>query len=253
MVKNVNKDFEEQVHKKIGDYLGCGEELIRESLERQKSGGSFQERPFLGSILVEAGAVTPDHLAHSLMQQRKDRLSSCSLFKGLSDDDLLKISEHAEEVRIEENQEFIEQDSFGDCFYVLIQGKAFVYRKDEYQDLIPICHVTQGESIGEMGYFSDGTRLASVKTVEKSLFLKILYSDLERLFHHSPLLAKTFLSLITQRLRKTNLRFERTVAKSRRAEKYLENIYELLDMTEVLSLRKGIESQIERKIGRAHV
>ena len=242
----VRKDQDGLVHKRIGDYLGCGPEMIRSSLDRQKGAGSFHERPFLGSILVEAGLITPDHLSESLIRQRKDRLAQCGLFRDLADGDLRMISEHATEVRFDEGEEFILQDSPGDCFYLLVQGKAFVYRKDEYQDMIPICHVNPGESIGEMGYFSDGRRLASVKTVDRSHLLKISYSDLENLFRKSPHLARTFLDLITQRLRKTNLRFERTMAKSRRAERYLENIYELLDMSEVLSLRKGIECQIER-------
>lgn len=242
----VKKDQDGLAHRKIGDYLGCGPELLKNSLERQKDAGSFHQRPFLGSILVEAGLITADHLSESLIRQRQDRLADCALFKDLGENDLRMISEHAVEVRFDEGEEFIVQDSPGDCFYLLIQGRAFVYRKDEYEDMIPICHVNPGESIGEMGYFSDGRRLASVKTVDRSLLLKISYADLESLFRSSSYLARTFLDLITQRLRKTNLRFERTVAKSRRAERYLENIYELLDMSDVLSLRKGIESQIER-------
>ncbi len=232
--------------KKIGDYLDCGPDVIRASLDVQNGSGPYQERPFLGSILVEAGAVSPEMLSEALRQQRHDRLSRCGLFKNLSRRDLLLISERATEVKFDEGEEFIAQDSLGDCFYLLIQGRAFVYRKDEYQDMVPICHLEPGESIGEMGYFSDGHRLASVKALSRCQLLRIDYADLDHLFHESPDLARTFLILITQRLRKTNLRFERTVGQSRRAEKYLENIYELLDMTEVLSLRKGIESQIER-------
>lgn len=247
MVKNDKMhDLQGLVDKKIGDYLGCDPELIQSSLEQQKGAGPFHERPFLGSILVEVGAVSPDLLSDALLMQRRDRLARCELFKDLNGDDLLKISEHAVEVRFDEGEDFIVQDSPGDCFYLLIKGRAFVYRKDEYQDMTPICHVGPGESIGEMGYFSDGRRLANVQAIERCQLLKIAYADLESLIQGSPQLAKTFLILITQRLRRTNLRFERTVAKSRRAEKYLENIYELLDMTEVLSLQKGIESQIER-------
>lgn len=233
-------------HKKIGEYLDCDPGQVRDSLKKQIESLSLHEKRLLGELLVEAGAVTIETLNSALLNQRMDRLKQCDLFSGQSESDLIKICHWVSEISIPEGDEFIVQDSLGDCFYLLIEGRAFVYRTDEYNEKIPICFMKTGESIGEMGYFSDGTRLASVKALEPCQFLAMTYSNLDLIFHEVPTLARTFLTLITERLRKTNLRFERSVAKSRRAEKYLENIYELLDMSDVSSLRKGIESQIER-------
>lgn len=232
--------------KKIGDYLECNREKLREVMEMQVNLKSLNDKRFFGELLVEHGVVSQEALDAAVLAQRLDRLRNCELFSALEMNELVRIREWVREMVIAEEEEFIVQDSLGDCFYILIQGRALVFRKDDYGEKASICFVKPGESIGEMGYFSDGIRLASVKAVEPCQLLVIQYSDLDRIFETVPTLARVFLNLITDRLRKTNLRFERTVSKSRKAEKYLENIYDLLDMSDVVSLRKGIEDQIER-------
>lgn len=232
--------------KKIGDYLDLSREKIREVMDMQINLMSMNEKRLLGELLVESGVVSQDALNAAIMAQRLDRLKSCVLFSTLDMNELINIRKWVSEIVISEEEEFILQDSLGDCFYILIQGKALVYRKDDYGEKATICFVKPGESIGEMGYFSDGIRLASVKALEPCQLLVIQYRHLDRMFETVPALARTFLNLITDRLRKTNLRFERTVTRSRKTEKYLENIYDLLDMSDVVSLRKGIEDQIER-------
>ncbi|MBU1171014.1 MAG: GAF domain-containing protein [Proteobacteria bacterium] len=238
-------------HKKIGEYLDCDPEKLRESLKKQIDSMSLHEKKLLGELLVEAGVVNRETLDSALLDQRLDRLRQCELFSELSEGELMKIRNFVTEISFSDGDEFIVQDSPGDCFYLLIKGRAYVYRTDDYGEKIPICFMKPGEGIGEMGYFSDGTRLASVKALEPCHFLSMTYKNLDLIFKEVPSLARIFLTLITERLRKTNLRFERSVAKSRRTEKYLENIYELLDMSDVLSLRKGIENQIERIVATA--
>ncbi|GAB6096364.1 hypothetical protein JCM14469_26170 [Desulfatiferula olefinivorans] len=232
--------------RKIGDYLSCDPKRIESALILQRSLQASGEPCRLGAILVKEGDISKEALASALVRQRLDRIRRCILFEGLMDDDLRIIGTFTVEAGFAEDEEFIVQDSPGNCFYLLVSGRAFVYRRDEYGEQTPICLVKPGESIGEMGYFSDGTRLASVKALEPSQCLKISYADLDRIFEAVPVLARTFLSMITGRLRQTNLRFERSMTRTRRTEKYLENIHELLDMSDAMSLKKGIEDQIER-------
>ena len=93
-----------------------------------------------------------------------------------------------------------------------------------------------------MGYFSDGVRLASARALVDTQLLKIKYADLEAIFMAVPSLTRRFLNLITERLRQTNFRFEKSVLKGRETEFSMKSIYEMLDMTEIFSLRSGIES-----------
>lgn len=234
--------------KKLGEYLDCDSEVIQKALDEQLACMDSAQKKMLGEILTESGAVTPGSLNKAILHQRLDRLKRCEIFSGLSYDELVKIREWVTEVSFKKGTEFLKQDIQGDCFYVLIDGQALVYRRGNYDEDIYICYVQPGESIGEMGYFSDGRRLANVRATRDSQLLKIRYDDLENIFDVSSTMTRSFLLQITDRLRKTNLRFEKTVSKSLKTEKYLSSIYELFDMSEVLSLRKGIEHQIERVV-----
>ena len=80
----------------------------------------------------------------------------------------------------------------------------------------PLFKLKAGESIGEMGYFSDGIRLASVRALSDTQLLKIKYADLEAIFVAVPSLTRNFLKLITERLRQTNVRFEKSVLQGAR-------------------------------------
>lgn len=237
--------------KKLGEYLDCDQSVIRELLQHQLKELGGLEKRLLGDLLVEAGVVTRESLNGAVLTQRLDRLRACDLFSETASDELLKIRHYVTEVDYEKGHELISQDTAGDCFYLLVEGRALVYRRGEFDEDIFISYVGPGESIGEMGYFSDGSRLANVRLTDDSRLLKIRYEDLEKLFSLSPSLTRNFLSQITTRLRKTNIRFEKTAAKSLQIEKHLEHIFELFDMSEVMGLKAGIESQIERIVATA--
>jgi CRP-like cAMP-binding protein len=63
-----------------------------------------------------------------------------------------------------------------------------------------------------MGYFSRSTRSASVRAVEESLLFEIKYDSLDRVLNIAPKLSEHFLNLITERLRRMNLRFQEMAA-----------------------------------------
>ncbi|MFO7535775.1 MAG: cyclic nucleotide-binding domain-containing protein, partial [Kiritimatiellia bacterium] len=184
----------------------------------------------------------------AVMRQRLDRLRTCDIFKGLNAEELIIISEYAAEVTVDAGENFIFQDEMGDCFFMIVEGDALVYRNGDYEEEVPLFVLSAEESIGEMGYFSDARRLASARALSKTQLLKIRYADLEAVFKAVPSMSRNFLHLITQRLKQTNYQLERSIVKRRRTELSLESIYKMLDMTEILTLRSGIEGQIKRII-----
>lgn len=238
----------ERCFKKIGEYFECDYSEIERVTDMQRDMETSGRKGLLGELLVTEKVITHEALNEAVLQQRLDRLQQSDIFSGLNLDELKKIRKWVSEATVEKGTEFIAQDSVGSCFYVLIDGLAQVYRYGDYGEKIILDSVEPGDTIGEMGYFSDGRRLASISAEEKCQLLMIKYQDMEMIFEGSPKLTRNFLNLITDRLRRSNIRFQKTVSKSRRTETCLENIYHLLDMTEVLKLRIGIESQIERII-----
>ena len=234
--------------KKLGEYLKCDTGIINETLASQQSADPLSEKKLLGELLLVKGAITSESLEKAILSQRFDRLRLSSLFSDVSNVDLEKIRDWVLEESIAEGKEFITQDSFGDCFYILIDGQAEAYRKNESGDEVPLANIEPLECIGEMGYFADGRRTASIRTLEDSQFLKISYGDLETIFQFAPILAKNFLKLVTGRLRSTNLRFQEIVLKSREAEKSLESLSRFFDMSEILAVQTGIEGLIKQVV-----
>ena len=202
----------------------------------------------MGELLVNAEATTPDELDTALKEQRLERLVACPIFANLTPQCLVQLAPWVKEVCCEPGYELISQDVYGDCFYVLISGRALVFRRGDFNEEVVLAILEPGECIGEMGYFADGRRTASVRITETSHLLEIKYENFDALFQAVPVLSKNFLDLVTTRLRKTNLRFQEVAEKSTVTERSLSSLSEFLDMSEISTLSEGIEGLISRVV-----
>jgi adenylate cyclase len=234
--------------KRIGEYVKPDLKALSRAISRQQKIFESGGKKRLGDLLVEEGVISDAQREAAVMRQRLDRLRSCDIFKGLNAEELIIISEYAAEVTVGAGENFIFQDEMGDCFYMIVEGDVLVYRNGDYEEEVPLFVLSAEESIGEMGYFSDGRRLASARALSKTQLLTIRYADLEAIFRFVPSMSRNFLHLITQRLKQTNVQLEKSIVKRRQTQLSLESIYNMLDMTEILTLRSGIESQIKRII-----
>jgi adenylate cyclase len=237
--------------KKLGEYLGCDREQISKALDQQfllVSQGQYKK---LGDLIVEMGIVCREALQGAILEQRYDRLKSCRLFSGISLRDLLDIRNLVSEVTVNKETEFIRQDEQGDDFFIMIRGHALVFRRGDYEEDVHLANIEPGESIGEMGYFADGRRSASVRAVERTELLRITYGDLDKIFDISPSITRNFLDLVASRLRKTTIAFQDMVHKSRETESSLACLSRFMDMSEIATLNAGISGLIERIVSTA--
>ncbi len=234
--------------RKIGEYLKCNPEAITQGLQTQKELASKGKLKRLGEVLVELDRISPDELSNALYLQRIARLKRNRLFTELNDQEIFRISHFVYEQSAAKGEVIIRQDTMGESLYLLIDGKLQVFRTGEYDEIIPLDMVTPGECIGEMGYFSDGRRSASVIAIEDSELIKIKYSDLQKTFDLIPKLSNTFLKIVTRRLSHSNLKFQETVQKARRIESAFMGFRNLMDLSQVQELRLGIEGLIERVV-----
>ncbi|HEY7493359.1 MAG TPA: GAF domain-containing protein [Candidatus Tectomicrobia bacterium] len=234
--------------RKIGEYLGCSPEVLAGALARQRQAARAGVYKSLGEVLLEAQEVTLDALLKALHMQRLDRLCRCPVFSGLSRNELADVCGLVQERSVVAGDEFIHQEEAGQSFYILVSGQALVFRYGDDGEEVHLALVEPGECIGEMGYFSDGQRSASVRALADSQLLEIYYTDLKRAFEVAPGVARNFLDIVTGRLRQANLHFQETVHKARSAERSLQHLRDFLDMSEVLALRMDIESLIDRVV-----
>jgi adenylate cyclase len=233
---------------KIGRYLGVEQSSMTHALDRQAELSRQGIRKPVGEILFETGRIGRKELKVALRRQRLDRMRSLALFSAVDGRKLSRLCNLLEEVTVADGEEFIRQDTAGDCFYQIVSGSVLVFRRDEFGEEAPLETLDAGESIGEMGYFSDGKRSASVRARCETLLFKITYRNLQEAFKISPELAAHFLNVVTTRLRRTNIRFQETHKQSRIAETSLRNLCDFLDMSEIINLRLDIKDLIERVV-----
>ena len=194
--------------KKIGQYLCLDPARLEGALALQDQLQAEGQRIRLGELLLQERAITLQEHTSALSLQRLDRLASCPLFTDISPEELTNITPFITEISLEEGAEIISQDTKGDCFYILTNGRAEVCRSGDYGETFSLAFVGPSEIIGEMGYFSDGYRTASVYARERCDLMRINYADLQNIFRKVPPLARNFLDMITGRLRETNLHFQ---------------------------------------------
>jgi adenylate cyclase len=234
--------------RRIGEYLGCDFSLIRSALAQQRRLAAENRTRRLGELLLEQGLVTREELTEAVFSQRGDRLAECPLFAGMMAEDLAPMRAWVSEVAVAAGDDIVTQDGTGDCFYVIVHGRAQVLRVTEHGEEIPLADIGSGECIGEMGYFAGGRRSASVRALRDCQLLKIAYDDLQTIFTINPVPARNFLNLVTERLRRTNVRFQELALRERVSEKSLQSLAKFLDLSEIVDRQTGIEGLIHQVV-----
>ncbi len=233
---------------RLGEYLGLESGIIESALAERASGARGVASARLGEVLLHRGDIDRRRLDEAVRAQRVDRLRACALFASLSDGDLAVLAEHFEEVSVPTGEVFITQDSADDYLYVLASGSAQVYRSGPGDEDVELGRVAPGEPVGEMGYFTDGVRSASVRAVDHCQLLRVRYVDLNRCIDRMPGLAKGFWGVVTQRLRQVNVRYQEDHQGRKAAERSLRHLQEFLDLSDAKALGAGIEGLIERMV-----
>jgi len=234
--------------RRIGEHLRCRPEVLKYALSWQKKLSDEGVRKRLGEILVEMQAISRKELVDALTRQRLERLQRCPIFFDVSEEELQNIIPFVEEKSLPAQSEFIHQSDVGDCFYVLVEGEVLVFWVDEDGEEIPLTKVTPGECVGELAYFSEARRSASVRAVTDAQLLRIHYADLSRAIEISSTLARNLLDVVTSRLRRTNFRFVEMAQKARVNERSLESIHSLLDLSDMAGGATEMEGLIKRVV-----
>lgn len=237
--------MEQGLFKKLGDYFTGRTREIGQALELQANDPQWQNKR-LGEILVEKKMLSREQLDSGLMAQRIDRLRACPLFAELPDNELAHLARCVSEVGLKKGAIFIRQDTVGDAFFIMVRGRARVFRTGEYGEKIGLSVIQPGDSVGEMGYFASRRRLASVRALTPCIMLKITYDQLDVFLNASPTLAITFLNLITQKIDDTNISYQDMALKKLRTEKALKSLSSIQDLADVSALRLGLEGLVER-------
>ena len=234
--------------RRLGEYLDCAPQALQAALTRQstqRAGGPWKR---IGELLLEDEAISLDALLAGIQSQRIERLRACPLFASLSHDDLAELSAVFQEVTVNPDQRFITQDDRDPFLYVLASGRLEVFRTDDgYKDTV-LARVFPGEPVGEMGYFTNGVRSASVRALETVQLLRASYQDLTDCFETNANVATAFMDVVTHRLRKTNLLYQENQYRRPASNRRLSHLADFIEFPKASALEQGIDTSLERLV-----
>jgi CRP-like cAMP-binding protein len=114
---------------------------------------------------------------HTLMRFYRQRLlnnllATSPIFRPLDAAQRKSLIERFKSREVTANESILEQGQKGDGLYVLLSGRVEVSRKDNGERQV-LAHLKEGDVFGEMSLLSNQPVSANVKTIRKSILLKL--------------------------------------------------------------------------------
>lgn len=131
-------------------------------------------------------------------------LKKIPLFSNLPVEDLDRLCDMVEEVRLMPGEVLFTEGSTGDHAFVIKEGEIEILKSSGGREVL-LAVRKPGEVIGEMALLESAPRFATVKARKESLLLSISHTQLDELLDSSPSAARSLLYTITSRLRSTEM------------------------------------------------
>ncbi len=131
-------------------------------------------------------------------------LKKIPLFANLPAEDLERLCDKVEEVRLMPGEVLFTEGSPGDHAFVIKEGEVEILKSSGGREVL-LAVRKPGEVIGEMALLEAAPRFATVKARRESLLLSISHTQLDELLDSSPSAARSLLFTITSRLRSTEM------------------------------------------------
>lgn len=117
-------------------------------------------------------------------------LGQADIFRGLGPEELLEVARICSAQSFKAGEVVFEEDSEGDELYIVHRGsvevRIWVRGSDGEARQTTINTLWEGRSFGEMVLIGGGTRSATIRCAEDSLFLVINRFDFDRLCERNP-------------------------------------------------------------------
>ncbi len=129
-------------------------------------------------------------------------LRKVPLFADLPEEDLERLCEMIEEVRLPASEELFAEGSIGDRAYVIKEGQLEIVKISGNREVL-LAVRGAGEVIGEMSLVEEAPRMAAVRARGPTVLLAIGHAQFEQLLNHSPSAARALLHTVISRWRAT--------------------------------------------------
>ena len=119
------------------------------------------------------------------------------LFSGMTDAAIAAVQSVAIDAEFEAGDPIVTEGEPGDCFYVVVSGRATVDRGGE-----PIGELEPGDFFGEIALLDGRPRTASVTATEHLHAAAIRRVDFDRLVEERPVIRLGIIEALTDRIRR---------------------------------------------------
>lgn len=123
-------------------------------------------------------------------------LRSVSLFASIPESILVRVADLLNETVFDEGHTLFAKGDYGDKMYIIVTGKVRVHVGDETLNFLG-----DRDVFGEMALLDPEPRVASVTTVEPSMFLSLDQEPLFELMEDHPAVARGLVSVLSSHLR----------------------------------------------------
>ena len=136
------------------------------------------------------------------MSEQYETLKNVPLFSGLPEDDLRRLCESAEDVRLAAGEQLFAEGSPGDRAYVITDGTLEVVKTSGPREVL-LNVLSAGDVVGEMALLEDNPRMASVNARTDALLVAITKEQLDELLNTSLPATRAMFDTILGRWRST--------------------------------------------------
>jgi signal transduction histidine kinase len=131
-----------------------------------------------------------------------DFLKKVELFADLPENDLARLCQMTEEVRLTAGQELFAEGSPGDRAYIMQEGELEIIKTSSGREVLLEVHSHKpGLVIGEMALLEEAPRMASVRARADTVLLAIQKEQFDHLLDTSPAATRVMLHMVLARWR----------------------------------------------------
>lgn len=148
-------------------------------------------------------------------------LSKASIFSGLGEEDLKRLSGLLVPQPYPPGEIVIHQGDFGDSIYFICRGEVDVFIRNEEGAENTIGHLGEGDFFGEMALLTGSPRSASVRVTRDALFLILYKNDFDAFLKEHPHLAIPFSRTLAERIQTFTQKFVQQVGREEELRRLL--------------------------------
>ncbi len=135
-------------------------------------------------------------------------LRGVELLNGLSAEDLVRVAQTCQIVRIRRAELIFTESQPGACLYVVMSGRIKIFGSSTQGRFKTFAYLEPGDFFGEMSLIDEEVRSASASALDDSVLIMLKSEDYRKLMLSRPAIALAVLKTMSTRLRKANREIE---------------------------------------------